>query len=91
MRICRNLFSWLSWPDLSGGSGRDKTNGLIVVNDGVRRTVPLTGFGLAAEFGSLRFNSNQLALELPQLQRERSYTVDIFRDDTFATAAVSKV
>jgi hypothetical protein len=51
----------------------------------------LTGFGLAAEFGSLRFNSNQLALELPQLQRERSYTVDIFRDDTFATAAVSKV
>src|SRR5258708_7278071 len=72
-------------------ASRDKTDDFIVANDGDRRTVSLTGLGLAAEFDPLRSNSNQLALELPQVHRGRGYAVDIVRDDVFATAAVSKV
>src|SRR6266567_5068062 len=40
-----------------GGASRDRTDDLIVANDGVRQLISLTRLHLAAEFGPLRSNS----------------------------------
>ena len=44
-----------------GGASRDRTDDLIVANDGVRRVISFICRDLAAEHGPLRSNSNRLA------------------------------
>jgi hypothetical protein len=49
-----------------GGASRDRTDDLIVANDGVRQIICLPCLHLAAEYGPLRSNSEPARLELPQ-------------------------
>ena len=51
-----------------GGASRDRTDDLIVRNDGVRQFILLTRLHFPAEYGPLRSNSNRDGLRsLPQL------------------------
>jgi hypothetical protein len=49
-----------------GGASRDRTDELIVANDGICRIISLPCLHLAAEYGPLRSNSEPARLELPQ-------------------------
>jgi len=56
-----------------GGASRDRTDDLIVANDGVRRIISLPCLHLAAEYGPLRSNwsnsNNRLAWSCLKLHR----------------------
>jgi hypothetical protein len=47
-----------------GGASRDRTDDLIVANDGVSQTNPCTCYGLDAEYGPFRSNSPQTKFRL---------------------------
>jgi hypothetical protein len=55
-----------------GGASRDRTDGLVVANDGVRQIISMARLHLAAEYGPFRSNSNnRLAWSCLKLHRAK--------------------